>query len=177
MLLCILPLAVALGAVVAHEFAADLAIVCGVVIALLAHQLRLARRRALGFHHGHERKVDLQRPDRRGTLGAARRARQGPGTLGTRRRCWRAAGPLPRPSLQALPAERVEAREHARRARLGRRILLLAQRTADRLTRQGDVLPIRSRLRSAVQVHAHAQARLARFVRSRHLAPAPRPSL
>jgi len=119
--------AVVLGALPAQEQAALLAVVCrlAILIALLAHELRLPHPHALHFNPRQQHKVELQRLHSQSADFATGRA--GEPSRCCQLLCARHILLLLGPASQALAAEGVNAAAHAWRVGLGRlkRILQL----------------------------------------------------
>ena len=116
-----LVLAVYLATVITQQDAAVVAKRGGGIIAIRARQHCRILAHELGFHHGHQRIIDLQICRRGGTSLPACWARKS--TICTS--C------LPAPAYQTLPAERVEARQNTRRARFCCLVCFAAEHAAD----------------------------------------------
>ena len=114
-------LAVGLATITAEQDGAVLAKQGRGIVAILAQQHRLVLRHMLGFHNGHQGKVDMQICRRRRTSLPAGRARK-PAIC---------ASCLPVPAFQALPTERVKTRQDAGSARFLRVVRVTAERAAD----------------------------------------------
>ena len=113
--------AVCLAMKITQQDAAVVAKRGGGIIAIRARQHCRILAHELGFHHGHQRIIDLQICRRGGTSLPACWARKS--TICTS--C------LPAPAYQTLPTERVEARQNTRRARFCCLVCFAAEHAAD----------------------------------------------